>query len=445
MLRTFNIRLWFAVAGFGILAVIWIACAWWFTDFMTTNLLERESEVSQEFLQSIVDVEGAELFDSESTSATPNRPLVEFSRHVSTTPGIMRANIYSANRKIVWSTDPRLIGQSFPDNDELIEALKGKRITEINSIESHKSEYVGFGERGLFIEAYLPIRSNDAAKRVVGVVELYKFPTALNVSIAAGKRVVWLSGLGAALLAYFTLYWIVQRGARVIETQQRQLADMQSSALVGELASAVAHSLRNPMAAIRSSAELWRADPSHTDPAIADDVIHEIDRMNEYVRDLLDYAHSDRSRARPLDPSLALDTVLKRREAALRRNAIAVHKHDQRETASEVNVDPVMFEHALTSIVNNAIEAMPRGGRLDLTISPDESGRRVVIEIADTGPGIPQELINHVTESYFTTKSKGLGLGLSLARNVIERWGGVIDIQSSRENGTTVAISLKKA
>lgn len=445
MQRQFNIRLWFAIAGFGILGLIWAGSAWWLVDFMTRSLLERESEVSQEFLQSIVDVEGAGLFKIDPHKLPRDAHLLRFAAQIAGTPGLMRANIYSLDKTILWSTEEQIIGRTFADNEDLEQALKGNRFTEINSLEHHKTEYVAVGAQGLFIEAYLPIRSNDAEHRVVGVIELYKFPTELNATIDRGRRIVWLSVLGAAMLAYFTLYWIVQRGAQVIESQQKLMHNLQAAALIGEFASAVAHSLRNPMAVIRSSAELWRHELPPGKTIIADEIVNEIDRMNEYVRDLLDYANSDKSKLRPHDPMTTVSTVLARRESALRRNKIVARPIDRRPENSEVLVDPLLFEHAITSIVTNAIEAMPDGGILDVTISHDTYEQCIIIEIGDSGPGIPPELISYVTESYFTTKSKGLGLGLALAQGVIERWAGTFSIASSREKGTIVSIALKKA
>jgi len=445
MLRQFNIRLWFALAGFGIIGLIWAVSAYWVTEFMTHALLERESEVSQEFFQGAVETEGDVLFQLDAQSQPPSPSLLEFAKHIVSSPGVMRVNIYSSVSQIIWSTEKQLIGRTFTDNDELEEALRGKRIFEINSIEHYKSEYVAFGQSGLFIETYLPIHASDDPNRVIGVVELYKFPTALNATIAEGRRIIWLSALGAAFLLYFTLYWIVQRGAKLIEGQQRQLSNLQSFAVIGELASAVAHSLRNPMAAIRTSAELWRSELPPGQTLVADDVIHEIDRMDEYVRDLLAYAKSDQSQIQRLDPMIVIDGVMTKRDSALRRNNIVVRRTDRRAQPSEVLVDPVLFEHALTSIVTNAIEAMPNGGTLDVAVSADSAGRNVIIEMADSGLGIPRELINRVTDSYFTTKSKGLGLGLALARGVIERWSGTLAIVSGKNVGTTVSITLKKA
>jgi signal transduction histidine kinase len=135
--------------------------------------------------------------------------------------------------------------------------------------------------------------------------------------------------------------------------------------------------------------------------------------------------------------------VTKRREAAMRRNRVTMRMTDNRKNHCNLLADPVLFEHAVTSIVTNAIEAMPEGGALDVVLSGD--ARHVVIDFVDSGPGIPPELLSRVSESYFTTKLKGLGLGLALARGAIERWSGSLTIASVKDNGTTVSVTLPKA
>lgn len=438
--RTFNIRLWFAVVALGLVGVICGASAYWVAEFITRSLLEHESEISQEFFQGIVAVEGDAVFAG---PAPDNPALREFVRHLVKTPGMMRANIYSADRQVLWSTEKQLVGQRFSDNPDLEKALKGERITEINSIDHHKSEYVALPQGGRFIEAYLPIRSTHPDHDVIGAIELYKFPTSLNVTIDQARQLIWLLALGASLLLYLTLFWIVQRGAVQIERQQQQLARLQSFAMIGQLASAIAHSLRNPMAAIRSTAELWRSELPPDRADVAEDVIREVDRMDGYVRDLLSYARPELSDRQAYDPMAIVDLAVAKRKAALQRNRITVQRTDRRGRRSTSLIDPVLFEHAVTSIVDNAIEAMCDGGTLEIAISEKSRGRHVSIEIADNGPGIPPELLYRVSDSYFTTKSRGLGLGLALARGVIERWNGRLSISSTISSGTAVTITLE--
>ena len=94
--------------------------------------------------------------------------------------------------------------------------------------------------------------------------------------------------------------------------------------------------------------------------------------------------------------------------------------------------------------MTNAIEAMPEGGRLDLAVMRNPQDR-VIISINDTGRGIPAELLDRVTDSYFTTKTRGLGLGLILAKGIIERFDGKMTIASTVGSGTSVTVDLKEA
>lgn len=444
MSRPFRLRLWFAVTAFAAIAAIFTLSAIWVADFITRTLLERESEVSQEFLESIVRVEGPAVFIDVDPAAPP-RALQEFAKHILSMPGILRANIHAADHRILWSTEAQLIGQRFESNDELDQALRGLRVTEIGTLpDPEKLEHVALGASGHFIEAYIPIRSGGPQPRVLGVVELYKVPTALDEAIQEGRRIVWGGALLAALVLFASLYGIVQRGARLIESQQNDLARMEAFAAIGQMASAVAHSLRNPMSAIRSTAELLGAGMQADTRQTANEVIHEVDRMDSYVRDLLAYAKSEPYALQPVDPGTVLSAVVVKSKAALARHNITVEGLQAGTAALRVMAEEMLLEQALTSLVTNAIEAMPDGGTLRLAVAPAAAGR-VAIRVTDNGRGIPGEVLERVATAYFTTKVRGLGLGLVLARNIIERFGGTLQIESGRGGGTTVTIDLGMA
>jgi signal transduction histidine kinase len=111
----------------------------------------------------------------------------------------------------------------------------------------------------------------------------------------------------------------------------------------------------------------------------------------------------------------------------------------------EVRVDPMQLEQALVEIVSNALDAMPHGGTLRIAARADGSARGdagVVIEIADTGVGIPERVLASVCEPFFTTRAEGTGLGLAIAKRYIEQNGGDLDISSVASVGTTVRIRL---
>jgi len=106
-----------------------------------------------------------------------------------------------------------------------------------------------------------------------------------------------------------------------------------------------------------------------------------------------------------------------------------------------MKLDRQRLQEALWNLVNNALQAMPEGGRLTLGArSPD--GKEVIIEIADTGQGIADEDLGRIFDYYFTTKEKGMGLGLPLAHKIIREHGGTIQVESKAGKGSTFRVSL---
>ena len=434
----FNLRVWFAVAGFAVIALLTVAFALAMSSFLTKTMLDREVAVTQEFLQGILATEGYGERGF-ANGVSPSDSLTEIADHVRSMPEILRANLYSLDRLIVWSTDGGLIGRRFDNNPELEQALAGHLVSEVGIIGANdKPEHVALtaGVTGHFIEAYLPMWHGT---KVLGVVELYKVPTALEAAIGHGHRIIAVSAAIGGLVLFGTLYWIVRRGALQIQRQQTELGRMEGLAAVGQMASAIAHSLRNPLAGIRSSAELLRLEHPVTKPA-PDEIIVEVDRLDEYVRELMEYARNDAVSLQRVDPLDVVRGTVSRQRAALERARVEVTIDDQRRVHRAVEVDPPMLGQAMTSIVTNAIEASPNGGRLHIALS-DPDSRHTQISFTDNGPGIPAALLPCISQPFFTTKARGLGLGLALARRIVEKFNGSLDISSSK-GGAVMRINL---
>lgn len=437
----FNLRLWFGVSAFAIIAAMGTGFGIMLTQFISNGMLEREAVVTRNFLESIIWAEesGAAVFSG--TPVEQNPPLASFVMHIRSMPDMVRANLYARTGLIVWSTDASIIGRRFVDNHELDKAYQGQLVTEIGTIAGEaKSEHVNLdvdaGE--VFIEAYMPLRNHQG--QVLGVAELYKIPTALNATIRDGQRMIWVAVASAMLLLFVTLFWIVQRGARIIERQQAELGQMAALAALGQMAGAIAHSMRNPLAGVRGSAELLRLDHPQASEA-ADDIIGQVDRMDLYVRELLDYARADSPATQELDPGEVVRATLVRFRALLDRNAIAVALRDDRDGKAGVMADPQLLGQALGNVITNAVEAMGHGGGLAIVLA--QSGRFVSMTITDTGPGIPPEARARITDAFYTTKTRGLGLGLALTRQIIERFGGTMDIPPPPPSGgTSIRLTL---
>ncbi len=358
----FNLRVWFAVAGFTVIAVLGAAFATLMSNYLTTTMLDREVAVTQEFLESILATEGygERVFVGDGKGARD--ALEAFTEHVRAMPEIMRANVYSADGRILWSSDKALTGRRFGNNPKLDDAMAGRLVSEIGQLETgSKPEHVALGPgiTGHFIEAYLPIRSNG---KVMGVVELYKVPAALETAIDRGRHIIGTSAAIGSLVLFLTLYWIVRRGALQIQRQQTELGRMEGLAAVGQMASAIAHSLRNPLSGIRSSAELLRLEYPALRP-VTGDIIGEVDRLDHCVRELMNYARGDAVSLQRVEPLDLVRDMIAHERAALDHAKVEVTIDDERRTPRPVDVDPPMLGQAMASIVTNAIEALPDGGR----------------------------------------------------------------------------------
>jgi signal transduction histidine kinase len=232
-----------------------------------------------------------------------------------------------------------------------------------------------------------------------------------------------------------------------LERTQAQLVQSGKLASIGEMAAAVAHGMRNPLASLRASAQLARRHPES--PAAReqlDAIIEEVDRLDRRISHLLSFARP--APFRPLVERLPqlVEGLLPSFGELLRERKVELRMSLPTELP-DVRVDPMQLEQAIVEIVSNAIDAMPEGGILTISGREEQAGtggngREVVLEITDTGPGIPPEAISQVCEPFFTTRAEGTGLGLAIARRYVEQNGGALEIASTVGEGTTVRLHL---
>lgn len=234
----------------------------------------------------------------------------------------------------------------------------------------------------------------------------------------------------------------------VIARTQRDLVDAERLAAVGELASAVAHGIRNPLAGIRASAQVARED---LDPGDAradlgeslDDIVAETNRLEQRVRSILDIARPLNLRLVEQDLNACLQACAEGARARLPQTVrLSV---DLDPSLPAVPFDPVRITEVLETIVVNAVEAMDGDGRIAIRSRLDQSNAvdtAAVVSVSDTGPGMDVETQIRVFDLFYTTKPSGTGVGLAMAKRLIERQGGTLTLISAPGEGATFDIRI---
>jgi signal transduction histidine kinase len=251
------------------------------------------------------------------------------------------------------------------------------------------------------------------------------------------------------------------------ESHDKQIRQAGKLATIGELASGIAHEIRNPLAGIGAAVEVLaeNGNGNRTGPADADadadadaegtgdqnrngesnqeivaEIHRQIKRLNTTLHDLLDFS---RQREPEIEPSAVPDLVkpmlaLVRSDARKQKIRI-VEEYDP--DLPPVCVDMQQIEQVILNLLLNAVQAMPDGGCL--TIACRAGDGTVQITITDTGDGIPAETLPKIFSPFFTTKHRGTGLGLAIARSITEKHDGTIEVTSEAGQGTVFTLGLK--
>lgn len=204
---------------------------------------------------------------------------------------------------------------------------------------------------------------------------------------------------------------------------------------------AVANGLRNPLASIRFQIELLRDQTDELDPRREpiDRALEEIDRVTDAVQAVLDHSELPQPQIQTCDLAKALDEATRSLLAKAERSGVGLRREGfDREI--HIETDGALLGKAVRRILTNAVEASSTGGHAEIYC--DKSQGQVEINIVDQGCGFQTEELNRAGEAFFTNKSKGLGLGLHLAKRDLELIGAKVEIRSAQDKGTTVTIRI---
>lgn len=242
-----------------------------------------------------------------------------------------------------------------------------------------------------------------------------------------------LAGLLLALGLTARLAVNVKRGQREQHRLRDELRRTERLASLGKLLAGVAHEIRNPLAAIRSTVQLWQRMPEQArTPESLDAVIGAVDRLNETVTQLLQFSRADGTDRRPVEINSLLRDALElfAVRAAEQRVEVAADLSDR---LPHVVGSDAALRQVFVNLITNALEAMPSGGRLEVTTRPGDSAEGAIIEFADSGEGISPDIAAHLFEPFFTTRPQGTGLGLAICREIIVQHNGSIGLATATQ------------
>jgi len=294
--------------------------------------------------------------------------------------------------------------------------------------------------------------AGEATRSLLAVPLSYKDSTIgaiLAVNKAAGEfdhhdieLLATLAGSAAIGITNARLYQAERELRSLLEQSRLQLVQSDKLAATGRLAASLAHEINNPLQAIHNSLQLMLDFPLEIKEQreylqIADE---EIQRLMGMVTSILEFARPPRREMEPTDVNSIIDRVLTLAAKYLQHRDVSVQRNLAPDLPSIVAA-PDELEQVVINLVLNAVDAMPDGGAVSVSSAVADDGR-VALKFRDTGHGIEEAHLERIFEPFFSTREKGTGLGLAISRNVVERHGGEITVESELDKGAEFTVLL---
>ncbi|OGO18842.1 MAG: hypothetical protein A2Z14_15155 [Chloroflexi bacterium RBG_16_48_8] len=229
---------------------------------------------------------------------------------------------------------------------------------------------------------------------------------------------------------------------QAIEDQTEMLAQR---ALLGEVTAILAHEVRNPINNISTGVQLVasRLGQEHAQYESLQKLRQECDRLNQLLSDVLFFARPLELKMEPIALEQLMQRILNRWSPRFRQSNVTCLT-EYSPAIPQASVDPRTFEQVILNLISNALQAMPDGGTISVKLNPVSTtqGDMIELTIADTGSGIPKEMIDRIFDPFFTTKKDGTGLGLAISRRILSAHKGTISVESFADAGTVFTIRV---
>jgi len=230
----------------------------------------------------------------------------------------------------------------------------------------------------------------------------------------------------------------VVRDITELKQLQKKLVISEKMAALGEVAAKVAHEIRNPLVSVGGFAKRLEKKLDGNLQEYAGIIVKEVSRLEGILKEILGFVKEARLAKEPVDLNLLLEDIIRLMESDIEDRGVTLKKGYR--VIPEIFVDPNRVKEAIVNILTNAVQSLSGAGVID--IRTFERGHEVVLEIRDTGKGIPEEELPSIFNPFYTTKSTGTGLGLAITHRIIQEHNGRIEVESELDKGTVFRIYL---
>ena len=286
-------------------------------------------------------------------------------------------------------------------------------------------------------------------RKVIGTIRLYTSERR-EFTVSDRKMLLAIAGQAAVSIEHARLYRQIELKNRELlasnvelRKTQKELVKKEKLAALGEMAATVAHEIRNPLTSVRGFAQrIARKYGPTADGRLGEYtsiIIEEVDRLNKFIKDVLDFARRAKPDYQPANLNRLLSEIITLMRDELTVQSIVVLS-DLDMGLHETVVDEALMKQVFLNLLQNARQAMSKGGIL--TVRTQNSGNDVRIRIVDDGGGIPKDILQKIWTPFYTTKTQGTGLGLSLVQRIVDDHQGRIYIRSRVGRGTVVDMFL---
>jgi signal transduction histidine kinase len=335
---------------------------------------------------------------------------------------------------LVMDQDRRIIGRAGDTSEMETDLVSMDDILKVG--EGRRSNKIEFGDKKL-LDMFAPIRLRSGFR---GFVRLGLTRESADQVLKKNRRDIFISMAFMVVIAVLSMWFLYMNQnrhlAKMGEMETRVHQAERLSAL-GRLAAGVAHEIRNPLNAISMASQRLQQDNLHQLTGVIRD---EIRRLNQIIEEFLTLSRSRKLKFKQRNVTDLLHQIVLLMGEDAGSRGVSLHM-DGQDIPFYVSMDSDKLKQALLNIIKNGIESIPGDGSIHISLSPMRK-EWISIRISDTGTGLNSTEIKHIFDPDYTTKEKGLGLGLPLAHEIIRGHGGVIQVHSQPGKGTTFEVTL---